>query len=117
MLSAAPAFLNLYVRPSPSVTPTGPLDLTNGWCSPAPLQTCGGGASNPVPEILPGQAVVFTTTVDLVTPGLHDVYVYVDALGGNQGLNMESAEDNNSRWVGSVMVWKDFVFLPLIVRN
>ena len=71
-------------------------------------------------------AVIFTAEYDLSpTGGLHDIYLFVDALGvvnalGNHkdlGLNYESAEGNNSIWVGSLIGYKSFVFLPLIRRE
>jgi hypothetical protein len=118
-MTVAPAYLNLYDRPSPSVTPTGPLDLVGGWCSSGPLSSCGGGDRNPLPALVPGDAVVFTATFDLTATGQHDIYLFVDALGGSQGqgLNVESVESNNSRRAGSLMKWSNSVFLPLIVRN
>jgi hypothetical protein len=118
IVAPAPAYLNLYDRLSPSVTPTGPLD-SGGWCSSTPLSSCGGGDSNPLPALVPGDAVVFTATFDLTTTGQHDIYLFVDALGGSQGkgLNVESVESNNSRWAGFLMKWSNSVFLPLIVRN
>jgi hypothetical protein len=60
--------------------------------------------------------VVFAAEFDLsAINGLHDIYLFVDALGGNQGLNVESAENNNVKLAGSVLRG-DFVFLPLIRR-
>jgi hypothetical protein len=118
-MTVAPAYLNLYDRLSPSVTPTGPLDVVGGWCSAAPQSSCGGDDGNPLPALAPGDAVIFTATFNLTTPGKHDIYLFVDALGGSlgKGLNVESVESNNSRWAGSLMKWSSFVFLPLIIRN
>jgi hypothetical protein len=123
MPAGAPAYLNLYDRLAPSVLPTGPLDLADGWCSLSPFSLCGGGASNPLPAILPGQAVIFTAEIELTASGRHDIYLFVDALGSsqglnsNQGLNVESVEDNNFRLVGSTIKWETFVFLPVIKRG
>ncbi len=117
MTAGAPAYLNLYDRLAPSVLPTGSLDLKDGWCSLLPFSLCGGGALNPLPAILPGQAVIFTTEIELTATGRHDIYLFVDALGSSQGLNVESVEDNNLRLVGSTLKWETFVFLPVIKRG
>jgi len=117
MAAGAPAYLNLYDRLAPSVPPTGPLDLTNGWCSQTPFRPCG-GTGNPLPIILPAQAEFFNAEFDLSPfSGTHDIYLYIDALGGSQGLNVESVENNNLKLAGSTLRWNAFIFLPLIARN
>ena len=117
MTAWAPAYINLYDRIAPTVPPTGPLDLTDGWCKPAPLSSCGGGDNNPLPAVPPGQTVIFTAEYDLsAIIGQHDIYLLVDALGGSQGLNVESSEPNNVILVGSVRRGIP-VFLPLIQRK
>jgi len=116
MTAWAPAYINLYDRLVPSMPPAGPLDLTDGWCSLAPLSSCGGGDNNPLPAVSPGQTVIFTAEYDLsAINGQHDIYLLVDALGGSQGLNVESSENNNVILVGSVRRGMA-VFLPLIRR-
>ncbi|CAG0936621.1 hypothetical protein TFLX_05502 [Thermoflexales bacterium] len=120
----APVYINLYDRIAASVPPTGPLDLADGWCTLSPFSWCG-GVNNPLSAIPSGQTVIFTAQHDLpAVNGVHDIYLLVDALGtGNalgdgidQGLNVESAENNNVKLVGSVMRWSAFVFLPLVRR-
>lgn len=118
----APVYINLYDRIAASVPPTGPLDLANGWCTLSPFSWCG-GVNNPLPAIPPFQTVIFTAQHDLLAVnGVHDIYLLVDALGAgdvlgdgeDRGLNVESADNNNVKLVGSVMRWSAFVFLPLI---
>ena len=116
MTAWAPAYINLYDRLAPSVPPAGPLDLADGWCSLAPISSCGGGDNNPIPAVPKGQTVIFTTGYDLsAILGQHDIYLFIDALGGNLGLNVESSENNNFIFVGSVRRGLA-VFLPLIRR-
>ncbi len=117
MANGAPAYLNLYDRLAPSAQPTGSLDLKDSWCTLSPFSMCDGGAPNPLPALLPNQAVIFTAELDLTATGRHDIYLFVDALGGSQGLNVESVENNNSRFVGSTFKWETFVFLPVIKRE
>jgi hypothetical protein len=120
MTAWAPAYLNLSDRIAPSVPPTRPLDLDNGWCSPAPVSSCGDGVNNPLPAVSPGQTVIFTAEYDLsAIDGRHNIYLFVDALGGqavNQGLNVESNENNNVFPAGSLFRLGKVVFLPLIRR-
>jgi hypothetical protein len=116
--AGAPAYLNLYDRLAPSVPPTGPLDLTDGWCSLTPVSMCANGTSDPLPAIPPGETVVYTAEYDLrAINGQHDIYLFVDALGSDQGLNVESAEGNNWTKVGSFAWHGDFIFLPLVRRG
>jgi hypothetical protein len=117
MTAWAPVYINLSDRLAPSVPPTGPLDLTDGWCNPAPVSSCGDGINNPLPAIPPGQTVLFTAEYDLsAINGQHDIYLFVDALGGGQGLNVESTENNNVILAGSLLRLGELVFLPLIRR-
>jgi hypothetical protein len=117
MTAWAPVYINLYDRLAPSLPPTGSLDLTDGWCNPAPVSVCGDGINNPLPPVPPGQTVIFTAERDLsAINGQHDIYLFVDALGGGQGLNVESNESNNVFPVGSLLRLGEFVFLPLIWR-
>ncbi len=115
--ASAPSYMNLYDRLAPSTVPTGPLDLAQGWCSLTPFSSCG-GFINPVPPVPPGQTVLFTTEYDL-SPinGQHDIYLFIDALGGSKGLNVESAENNNVVLAGSPIRRGEHIFLPLIQRN
>jgi|GEM_PF-3502369 len=117
MTAWAPAYINLYDRIAPSIPPTGPLDLQYGWCNLAPSSSCAGSANNPLPAVPPGQTVIFTAEVDLsAIIGPHNIYLLVDALGGSQGLNVESDENNNVILAGTVRRGTP-VFLPLIRRN
>ena len=124
--AGAPAFVNLYDRLAPSVAPTGPLDLAGGWCTLDPVTMCDGSINNRLPAVAPDQTVNFTAGYNLSpTKGWHDIYLFVDALGAagalgrsdGVGLNYESAEGNNSIWVGTVFWYKGFVFLPLVRRG
>jgi hypothetical protein len=115
MTAWAGAYINLYDRLAPTMPPTGPLDMADGWCSLTPVSSCGGD-SEPLPAVAPGQTVIFTAEHDLsATNGQHEIYLFVDALGGSRGLNVESAENNNLILAGTV--WRGRkVFLPLIRR-
>jgi hypothetical protein len=116
--AGAPPYVNLYDRLAPSVPPTGPLDLTDGWCTLTPASMCADGTSDPLPAIPPGETVVYTAEYDLrAINGQHDIYLFVDALGSDQGLNVESAEGNNWTKVGSFAWHGDFIFLPLVLRE
>jgi hypothetical protein len=128
MAAGAPAFVNVYDRPTASMPPTVPLDLAGGWCTLDPVTLCGGSTSNRLPAIPLFESVNFTAEFDLSpTSGPHYIYLYVDALGAagaldrssGVGLNYESAEDNNSiQAEGDGLVWyKSFVFLPLMRRG
>lgn len=120
MTAGAPAFINLYDRLAPSVLPAGPLDLAGGWCTLDPVTMCGGSTRNRLPAVPPTQTVIFTAEYDLrEVNGRHDIYLFVDALGGseNLGLNYESAEGNNSKLAGSLIWYRTFIFLPLMRRE
>lgn len=125
MTAWAPTYINLYDRIAPSMPPAGPMDLVNGWCSLTPLSTCGSDVNNPLPEVAPGQTVIFTAEYALNDiNGRHDIYLFVDALGvaqvptlnGPQGLNVESSEGNNAILAGSFLRLGKVVFLPLVRR-
>jgi hypothetical protein len=64
--------------------------------------------------------LIFTAEYDLsAIDGRHDIYLFVDALGDqalNQGLNVESNENNNVFLAGSIFRLGKAVFLPLIRR-
>ena len=127
MTTGTPAFINLYDRANKplGLLPSGPLDLTDGWCSLTPIAQCGGSL---LPLVPPGQTVIYTADADL-TPvnGRHDIYLFVDALGifnalglpipENEGLNYEYNEQNNARYVDSVSRQDVHIFLPLIKRK
>jgi hypothetical protein len=124
MMAWAPVYINLYDRVAPTatapLTPTGPLDLVDGWCSLTPISACGDSVNNPLPAVSPGQTVIFTAEYDLsAIDGRHNIYLFVDALGGqarNQGLNVESDENHNVVLAGSLFRLGKVVFLPLIRR-
>jgi hypothetical protein len=78
-----------------------------------------------LPPVPPRQTVIYSAdTVLAAVNGQHDIYLFVDALGlvnalghGDEGLNHESAEGNNAKFVDSVIRQDVFIFLPLIQRN
>jgi hypothetical protein len=118
--AGAPAFVNLYDRLAPSLRPAGPLDLAGGWCTLDPVTACGISTSSRLPPIPRFETVIYTAEYDLSpTHGSHDIYLFVDALGGSNGLNDESAEANNftEKPIGSLTWYRSFIFLPLIRRE
>jgi hypothetical protein len=117
MTAWAPPYINLYDRIAPFLPPAGPLDLTDSWCSMIPESSCGISTTNPLSPVLPGQTVIFTAEHDLnPVNGRHDIYLLVDALGGSQGLNVESAENNNVILAATLLRLGEHIFLPLIRR-
>jgi hypothetical protein len=117
MTAWAPPYINLYDRIAPFLPPAGPLDLTGGWCSMMPESACGISTTNPLSPVPPGQTVIFTAEHDLSpVNGRHDIYLLIDALGGSQGLNVESAENNNVILAASLLRLGERTFLPLIRR-
>jgi hypothetical protein len=116
-LTAAPAYIDVYDLVNSASAPTSPLGLSHSlWCTSDPLNPCQVGyPSNPLPSLAPGQEITFTSGFSLPeATGRHDLYVYVDALGGNNGLNSESNENNNAFLAGSVGQF--YAFLPVIQK-
>jgi len=114
--TAAPPYLNLYDYLAPSTPPANPLDVTDSWCSLYPFTQCPEPTTNPLPRLEPGASVTFTADYTLSRrSGVHDLYLFVDALGGSQGLNWESNENNNWIFLGSK--FNSTVLLPLVRRD
>jgi hypothetical protein len=121
--TGAPAYINIYDRKTPSEQPDGPLDLAGGWCDVSLLEqpNCPAfnsslGITNALKIIGPGQVITLAADLTLTQPGRRDLWIQVDVLGGTNGLNLESEETNNRKYVD----WVDnpyVTYLPLIVKG
>jgi hypothetical protein len=115
-VTGAPVYINLYDRVGSSGVPTSPADLKGAWCTAVPFTACPAHALNPLPNLDPGEVVTFTSGFTLsIVGGIHNVYVFVDGLGGEIGLNLETNENNNLVWLGPVEF--PAVFLPVIQKT
>lgn len=121
--TGAPVYLNLYNRQAPSLQPTDPLDLVDGWCAldslsqpdcPAFNSTL--GLTNVLSVIGPLQVITLTADLTITQRGWRDLWLQVDAFGSSTGLNRESNEINNLAYVGQVL-YPYRVYLPLVIKN
>lgn len=121
--TGAPVYINIYNRKTPSIPPAGPLDLAGGWCSfnllerpDCPTFNSTLGITNTLKIIGPGQVINLAADLTLTKPGRWDLWIQVDIFGGPNGLNLESEEANNWKYVGRVDN-PYATFLPLIVKG